>query len=73
MFVTALSSGGFLEGFLMLFAFGLGTIPMLFFTGVFSSALLRGLRAYGNVISGIAMMLLGVAITLMSLLHKGHH
>jgi len=73
MFVTAISSGGFLEGFLMLFAFGLGTIPMLFFTGVFSSALLRGLRAYGNVISGIAMMVLGIVMVLLSMLHSGHH
>lgn len=73
MFVTALSSGGFLEGFLMLFAFGVGTIPMLFFTGVFSSALLRALRAYGNLISGVAMMLLGALLIAISFLHSGHN
>lgn len=72
MFVTAISSGGFLEGFLMLLAFGLGTIPMLFLTGVFSSALLRALRGYGNLISGIAMVLLGIALFVMSFLHSGH-
>jgi drug/metabolite transporter (DMT)-like permease len=46
---------------------------MLFFTGVFSSALLRGLRAYGNVISGVAMMGLGVAMVVLSFSHHGHH
>ncbi len=73
MFVTAISSGGFLEGFLMLFAFGLGTIPMLFLTGVFSSVLLRGLRTYSNVISGVAMMLLGVGLALMPFVQHGYH
>lgn len=73
MFVTALSSGGFLEGFLMLFAFGLGTIPMLFFTGIFSSVLLRALRNYGNLISGVAMMLLGMSLVGASFLHGGHN
>jgi hypothetical protein len=73
MFVTAISSGGFLEGFLMLFAFGLGTIPMLFLTGVFSSVLLRGLRTYSNVISGVAMMLLGVGLALMQFVQHGYH
>lgn len=72
MFVTALSSGGFSEGFLMLFAFGLGTIPMLFLTGVFSSVLLRTLRGYGNLISGVAMMLLGAGLVFASFFHSGH-
>ncbi len=72
MFVAALSSGGFSEGFLMLFAFGLGTIPMLFFTGIFSSVLLRALRRYGNMISGVAMMLLGVLLVGASFLHSAH-
>ncbi|MFQ3598184.1 MAG: sulfite exporter TauE/SafE family protein [Chloroherpetonaceae bacterium] len=72
MFVTALSSGGFLEGFLMLLAFGLGTTPMLFLTGVFSSVLLRTLRTYGNVISGVAMLLLGMLLVALSLFHSGH-
>lgn len=72
MFVTALTSGGFAEGFLMLFAFGLGTIPMLFFTGIFSSVLLRALRTYGNLISGTAMMLLGVLLVVASFFHSKH-
>lgn len=72
MFVTAISSGGFSEGFLMLFAFGLGTIPMLFLTGVFSSVLLRALRSYSNLISGVAMMLLGALLIALSFFHSGH-
>lgn len=73
MFVTAISSGGFLNGFLALLAFGFGTIPTLFFTGIFSGAILRSLRKWGNAISGVAMLLLGVGIFLASLFRVGHH
>jgi hypothetical protein len=46
---------------------------MLFLTGVFSSVLLRGLRTYSNVISGVAMMLLGVGLALMPFVQHGYH
>ncbi|MCS6989097.1 MAG: sulfite exporter TauE/SafE family protein [Chloroherpetonaceae bacterium] len=72
MFVVAISSGGFLSGFLTLVAFGFGTIPTLFLTGVFSGAILRSLRARGNAISGIATLALGAFIFLGALLHDSH-
>lgn len=72
MFVVAIASGGFLNGVLTLSAFGMGTIPALFLTGVFSGAFLRSLRAYGNAISASASLLLGAFVLLSSLLGATH-
>lgn len=69
MLVTAVSSDGFFEGFMMLLAFGVGTIPMLLLTGILSSAVARNLKNYGNQISGTAMLILSAFLLFRATAH----
>jgi sulfite exporter TauE/SafE len=61
-FAVALASGGLTEGGILLFCFGLGTVPGLFVIGTGASGLVRRYRKYSDVMSGL--LITGIAVSL---------
>lgn len=55
-FIRALPSGGFIEGMLLVLAFGLGTLPGLLVVGSGASHLFRRYRKQSDVASGVVMI-----------------
>jgi sulfite exporter TauE/SafE len=49
-------------GFLTMVAFGLGTVPLLFFTGVSASLLSMKTRLVGERIAGLAVIVMGLIL-----------
>ncbi len=64
MFARALASQSAVQGFLILLFFGLGTLPMLFLTGMASSLLSRRVRTWGNKLAGVGIVVIGVVLIL---------
>ena len=64
MFARAFTTQSSLSGFLTLFAFGLGTLPMLLFAGSASTYFTRRIRMVGNRLAGAGIVLMGVILLL---------
>jgi hypothetical protein len=63
----ALSSGGVREGAISLLAFGLGTLPGLFFVGTGASGLIRRYRRQSDLLAGILMIAIAVSLVVQAL------
>ena len=66
-FAMALSSGGVREGAISLLAFGLGTLPGLFFVGTGASGLIRRYRRQSDLLAGILMIAIAVSLVVQAL------
>jgi hypothetical protein len=66
-FAMALSSGGVREGAISLLAFGLGTLPGLFFVGTGASGLIRRYRRQSDLLAGILMIAIAVSLVVKAL------
>lgn len=62
MIMKASSSQNFFHGFLTMALFGIGTIPVLFFTGFFASLLSYRLRLFGERLAGISVITMGAIL-----------
>lgn len=62
MVMKASSSQNVFHGFLTMVLFGLGTIPVLFFTGFFASLLSLRLRLLGERLAGISIIIMGAIL-----------
>ncbi|MGA9480044.1 MAG: sulfite exporter TauE/SafE family protein [Desulfobacterales bacterium] len=63
-FSRALAAGGFLDGFLLLSAFGIGTLPGLLLIGTGASALARRYQHHSDIIAGLLMIVMGLSLGL---------
>lgn len=61
-FARSLASGGLLEGGVLAFSFGLGTVPGLFVVGTGASGLFRRYRRYSDLLSGMLMAGIGLSL-----------
>lgn len=64
MLVTAAASGSFRQGAITMFAFGVGTVPVLFFLGISASILPPRLRVWGERVAALAVIGLGISLIL---------
>ncbi len=62
MVMKASSSQNFFHGFLTMVLFGVGTIPVLFFTGLFASFLSFRLRLLGERLAGLSVIVMGAIL-----------
>ncbi len=62
MVMKASSSANVIEGFLTMVLFGLGTVPVLFFTGFFASLLSYRLRILGERLAGLSVIVMGALL-----------
>ncbi len=60
--VKAASTGNIADGFLTMVAFGLGTVPVLFMTGVSGSFLSIKIRIIGERLAGISIIAMGLIL-----------
>jgi len=64
MIVKAAATGSPSSGFLTMFLFGVGTVPVLFFTGLSASLLSLKLRVLGERVAGGMVMIMGALLFL---------
>ena len=62
MIIKAATMGNFIGGFLTMFAFGLGTIPALFFTGASASLLSFKVRFLGERAAAVSVIVMGLIL-----------
>jgi uncharacterized protein len=63
-FSRALAAGGILNGFLLLAAFGIGTLPGLLLIGTGATALARRYQPQSDIIAGLLMIVMGLSLGL---------
>jgi sulfite exporter TauE/SafE len=63
-FSRALAAGGFLHGFLLLSAFGVGTLPGLLLIGTGATTLARRYQRHSDIIAGLLMIAMGLSLGL---------
>ncbi|MDZ7581006.1 MAG: sulfite exporter TauE/SafE family protein [Deltaproteobacteria bacterium] len=63
-FSRALAAGGILNGFLLLAAFGIGTLPGLLLIGTGATALARRYQPQSDIIAGLLMIAMGLSLGL---------
>jgi sulfite exporter TauE/SafE len=61
-FSRALAAGGFLQGFLLLLAFGLGTLPGLLLIGTGATGLARRYQRQSDLVAGLLMIAMGLSL-----------
>jgi sulfite exporter TauE/SafE len=62
MIIMAATTKDFLWGFLTMTSFGLGTVPALFFTGLFASMLSLKVRLIGERVAALSIILMGLIL-----------
>ena len=67
MLLTAASTMHYGKGFLVMLAFGIGTVPALVFTGVICTFLTPRTRIMGETLAGLAVVIMGLALILRGL------
>jgi sulfite exporter TauE/SafE len=61
-FARALGTGGVLSGSVLVFAFGMGTLPGLLVVGTGASKVARRYRKHSDILSGMMMILMGLSL-----------
>jgi uncharacterized protein len=61
-FARVLPTGSVSEAALLVFAFGIGTVPGLMFVGTGATALARRYRKHSDILSGILMLAMGASL-----------
>lgn len=64
MILTAASTMHFAKGFQTMIAFGLGTLPALYLTGLMSTMLTVRIRSMGERFAGLSVMVMGILLML---------
>lgn len=62
MIVKAATTANLLLGFLTMVIFGIGTLPVLFFTGLFASLLSMKTRLLGERMAGVTVIMMGLIL-----------
>ncbi|MFZ1200875.1 MAG: sulfite exporter TauE/SafE family protein [Desulfobacterales bacterium] len=66
-FSRALAAGGVMRGFLLLAAFGIGTLPGLLLIGTGATTLARRYQVHSDIIAGLLMIAMGLSLGLKAL------
>ncbi len=66
-FSRALAAGGVMRGFLLLAAFGIGTLPGLLLIGTGATSLARRYQPHADIIAGLLMIAMGLSLGLKAL------
>ena len=69
MIVRAASTGDPVMGFLFMVLFGLGTVPVLFFTGLSASIFSFRIRLAGERVAAISVIVMGIILLLKGATH----